>query len=122
MIPATPTEAATTTPDTLPVRHILVGNRATARGDYPAGFAWSGCKDRWYTDTDTMYTLIPPHLAAQWSELRKARHDAELAMLEAHKRDADANVVFAPHLFMAWSKAATNLVLFETLHGIGGGT
>jgi hypothetical protein len=118
-IPATPAATA----KTLPVRRLNVRRTELAHdpGWYDTTYASEHCGTDPDPDSD-VYTLLPPHLAEQWRELRKVRHEAEIAMLQSHKRDADANIVFVPHLFMAWSKAATNLVLFETQHGIGGGT
>lgn len=115
-IPATP--AATSS--LLPVRYVLVCNRPTSRGDYPTGYAWAGAMVGSVTDTDSMYTLLPPHLAEKWAELREALRVASSKLyMDAMLDGNNANVTRSK--LNGWHDAWQALADFEKANGIGGG-
>ena len=95
----------------------MVRDYPTGLGDYPSGFAWTGAMIGSPSEMDTLYTLLPPHLAEQWKELRKAKAEAERRLREA----MNVKARFMDAAYLQWCESTDALAAFEKQHGIGGG-
>lgn len=113
-IPSTPAKGKT-----LPVRYVGILRTASEVGSYHTTNAVSDMNLLGDLRHYDVYTLIPPHLAEQWEELREVKDAAEEQLV------TDARVLrdIAPSddVFRTWMTARNALAEFEKQHGIGGG-
>ena len=114
MIPSTPTNPK---PPTLPVRYVGILRQASEVGSYHTTNAVS---DRYLLGDMRhydIYTILPPHLAEQWAELRKKKAEAERTLMQNADKGA---IYYMEKLYQDWLKALNALAAFEKQHGIGG--
>lgn len=113
-IPSTPAKGKT-----WPVRYVGVLRQASEVGSYHTTNAVS---DRYLLGDMRhydIYTLLPPHLAKQWAELRKVKDAAEADL--DHQLTVHGSASSDGAFVEAWRSATDALATFEATHGIGGG-
>lgn len=102
----------------MPVRYVGIVRTASEVGSYHTTNAVSDMNLLGDLRHYDVYTLIPPHLAEQWAELRNKKAEAERVL----RADIDEGPICNLNAAYAeWCKAVDALATFEAANGIGGG-